>query len=174
MELSKAIRLIRPAAERFSRTGSWVDLGSGTGLFTRALSFLLPPGSTVHAVDTSGDALGQLKPVDHIILSRIQADFLVDVLPLSELDGILMANALHFVPDKTGFITKSREWLVEDGCYIIIEYDTDTPNKWVPYPVSFASLANVFAPAGYKNIIKIGTASSLYQQAGMYAALVER
>lgn len=174
MELTKAIELISPAVNRFKQISSWVDLGSGTGLFTTALAHLLPQGSTVYAVDKNGNALHKLKPFPHVNLRKLEADFMKDVLPLSGLDGILIANALHFVADKNAFISSARQWMNEKGCFILIEYDTDTPNPWVPYPVSFASATKLFEHSGYKTIKKLGTQPSLYQRAGIYAALVER
>jgi len=174
MELTKAIELIRPAAYRFTQISSWADLGSGTGLFTTAMAEVLPPGSTVYAVDKNRNALYDLKPFPRVNLRKLEADFVKDVLPLSGLDGILMANALHFVADRTAFISTARQWLNDEGCFILIEYDTDTPNPWVPYPVSFASATKLFEHSGYKTIKKLGTQPSLYQRAGIYAALLER
>lgn len=174
MELIKAIELIRPAVDRFTQISSWADVGSGRGLFTMALAELLPHGSNIYAIDKNGQALNNLKPFLHVNLRKLEADFMKDVLPLSGLDGILMANALHFVADKTAFISTARRWLNDEGCFILIEYDTDSPNPWVPYPLSFVSATRLFEHSGYKNIKKLGTQTSLYQQAGIYAALVER
>lgn len=174
MELTKAIELISPAVDRFRQISSWADLGSGKGLFTTALAELLPRNSTVYAVDKNAGALHKLKPFPHVNLRKMEADFVKDMLPLSGLDGILMANALHFVADKNAFISTARQWLNEEGCFILIEYDTDNPNPWVPYPVSFASAIKLFEHSGYKTIKKLGTQPSLYQRAGIYAALIER
>lgn len=174
MELIKAIELISPAVDRFGQISTWADLGSGTGLFTTALAELLPKDSTIYAVDKNGSALRKLKPFLNVNLRKLEADFIKDVLPLSGLDGILMANALHFVAKKNAFISTARQWMNDEGCFILIEYDTDTPNPWVPYPVSFASATKLFEHSGYRKIKKLGTQPSLYQRAGIYAALIER
>lgn len=172
MELAKAIELISPAAYRFTEKSSWADLGSGTGLFTRALAQLLQKGSTVYAVDTSLSALNNMKPLPHINLQKLEADFIRETLPLSALDGILMANAFHFVRDKTAFIYKAQRWLKSSGCFLLVEYDTDTPNSWLPFPVSFSSATKLFQQSGFGIISKLGMQPSVYYQAGMYAALI--
>lgn len=174
MELSKAIELIKPAAYRLSGTSSWADLGCGTGLFTKALAQLLQEGSSVYAIDKNRSALNKLKPFGGVSLYKIEADFTHDVLPLSGLNGILMANALHFVADKTAFIRQAQQWLKHEGCFLLIEYDTNTANPWVPFPINFSLASWVFEQSGYATIKKIGVQPSLFNRADIYAALIER
>jgi hypothetical protein len=58
------------------------------------------------------------------------------------------------------------------GRFLIVEYDTDLANPWVPYPVSVVSLERMFASVGYSAIQMLGTRRSIYQRARIYAALV--
>src|SRR5437879_11156020 len=84
------------------RTGEvWADLGSGKGAFTLALADLLGPGAVIHSVDRDERAL---KAQRQAVEARFQdasvqywrADFTGPV-NLPPLDGVLMANSLHFV-----------------------------------------------------------------------------
>lgn len=172
MELSAAIELIKQGLP--SRLVShWADLGAGEGLFTTALANVIGDGSTIHAVDSNAKALKKMEINPKIEFIKIVANFEKDELLLRDLDGILMANALHFVKDKSAFIRKAQSYLKPDGQFIIVEYDTNTPNRWVPYPISFTACQDFFSELGY-SVTKIGEQPSIYNNAGMYAALINK
>jgi ubiquinone/menaquinone biosynthesis C-methylase UbiE len=173
MELKNAIELIKPAEIYSARESKWADLGCGDGLFTTALASLLSDGSVIYAVDTNRRALSKVKPVAGISVEKIEADFIHDPLPLPQLDGILMANSLHFVKDKSAFIQKAQRWLNEKSRMLLIEYDMDKSNPWVPYPISFHSTETLFKSLGYKTIKKLAEQPSLYNRANIYSALIE-
>ena len=169
MKLSDAITLIKRGVPN-AAISSWADLGCGDGLFTTALSNLLHQGSIVYAIDENKNALNKIKPVQGIELKKIMANFETDQLPLTDLDGILMANSLHYIKDKRTFLKRALTWMNNPSSFIIIEYDTEKSNQWVPYPISFASLQKLFSGMGFA-AEKIGEERSKYQRAGMYAAL---
>lgn len=172
MELDVAIELIKHKS--ISRTAKtvWADVGSGSGLFTNALATLLMPGSKIYAVDKDAAALKKFHGPQDVAVERIQADFIQDELNLHNLDGILMANSLHFVQDKVSFLNKMGKYLKAGGSFLIIEYDTDTSNVWVPFPLSYLSLQRVFEKAGYDSIQKIHEVPSRYRRANIYSVLV--
>ncbi|HWJ02472.1 MAG TPA: class I SAM-dependent methyltransferase [Verrucomicrobiae bacterium] len=175
MELSAALRLIRHEQLLAYPSASWADLGCGTGFFTSALAQLLPEGSTVYAVDKSRAALAQVSPPPKgIRIETMIADFTAEDLSLPLLDGILMANSLHYVPEQPAFLARAQKWLKAEGCFLVVEYDTHRANPWVPYPVPYSSLAHLFYPLSYKNIQKLGEHPSHYQPAPIYSALVRR
>src|SRR5207247_6318326 len=58
MDHANHVRLLRDGVPR--EDGTWADLGAGEGAFTLALADLLPPGSTIHAVDRDAGALDEL------------------------------------------------------------------------------------------------------------------
>jgi hypothetical protein len=60
-----------------------------------------------------------------------QADVLRP-LDLWLLDGILMANLLHFVRDQTGLLRRVAAHLCPTGRFLIVEYEQPTPIPWVP------------------------------------------
>lgn len=142
MDLSKAIKLIQhPAAKQKS---IWADVGCGDGLFTNALSNLLIEGSLIYAVDKNKNALNKVEVKNGIALNKVVLNFVNDDLPFSNLSGILMANSFHFIKDKNAFIEKVFKCLNDEGYLLMVEYDTDVPNFWVPYPISFNRLEKFF------------------------------
>jgi len=130
MKHGEATSFIKPAITP-NEVGNWADLGCGNGTFTKALAELLPAGSRITAVDRENQNW-KIPAVDFL-----QADFETDNLHLTTLNGILIANAIHYVADKTSLIKKLEKMFKETPKFLIIEYDTDKPNPWVPYPVSF-------------------------------------
>ena len=169
MQLPEAISLIQKGIDPQSSPQTWADLGAGKGLFSEALLSLLQPASIIHAVDINKRSNPQHNP--SIILH--QANFATDKLPIPALDGILMANSLHYVQDQVACIKQLKTYLRNSGGVIIlVEYDTNKGNEWVPYPVSFARAQKIFGQAGFSKIEKIGERSSIYSNNSMYAALI--
>jgi SAM-dependent methyltransferase len=175
MDLQHAIELIRSDRLITDKASTWADLGCGTGLFTRALAHFLAPGSLIYAVDARKSALSKLEPpTNSVKIEKLKADFVKEELPFQDLDGILMANALHFVRDQEGFVALAGKWLQPNGCFLLVEYNTDKANPWVPYPLSFATLQKLFEALGYGEIEKLGERPSIYHRASIYAALVRK
>lgn len=160
---SEAIDLIRGGLTG-KRPQTWADLGCGSSTFTLALKELLPMGSRLTAVDKARQKL----PV-HFIL----ADFENDELPLSKLNGILMANSLHYIDDKEKLIKKLEGYFLDTPAFLVVEYDTAVANRWVPYPVSFGEIRRLFTALGYESIVKLAMQPSKFG-GGMYAALIKR
>ena len=173
MQLKDAITLIQAADIRTTSASAWADLGCGTGTFTYALAHLLAPQSTIYAVDRTPQ---QLPPAtsNKVELIFHQADFIKDTLSFPPLDGILMANALHYIQDKASLLERLKSYLAPDGMFIIVEYDTVSANQWVPYPVGKASLQNLFAAAGFTNIKALGERPSVYYNRSIYACQFTR
>jgi len=110
-----------------------------------------------------------------VSIMPIQSDFVKDHLNFPALDGILMANSLHYVKDKSGLISKIAKFLQPGGCFLFVEYDTDIPvPNWVPYPASFQSLAKLLAAAGFISAVRIGQRPSRYNRGTLYCALVKK
>jgi SAM-dependent methyltransferase len=134
-------------------TSAWADLGSGTGAFTLALADLLDPAAVIHSVDSDKRALGtqhqemSARFPDRKV-SYIRADF-TRHLGLPPLDGIVMANSLHFQRTKQPVLELVRTYLKPGGCLVLVEYDTDKPNMWVPHPISFGSFLSLAAGCGF-------------------------
>jgi ubiquinone/menaquinone biosynthesis C-methylase UbiE len=173
MELKTALTLINTPQLITDTKQVWADLGAGTGFFTQALARYLQPGSTIIAVDKGRNDLEKIPTPKGMNLQTIKADFTDSDLRLEGLTGILMANSLHYVKDKTAFIKNIERSFAGKGSFLIVEYDTEQANPWVPYPLSFQSLQKLFSAAGYSTIEKISTTPSAYGPRDMYAAWIQ-
>lgn len=123
--------------------GIWADLGSGAGAFTLALADLLGPTGEIYSVDKDA---GALREQERAMLARfpetkaqyLTADF-TQRLELTPLDGVVMANSLHFQRQKNPVLQLVRGYLKPGGRLILVEYNVDRGNMWVPYPLSYST-----------------------------------
>jgi ubiquinone/menaquinone biosynthesis C-methylase UbiE len=174
MELTDAVKLIKNGIPQITEPQNWADIGAGTGMFTHALASLLPPHSIVYALDRDKAALSKISNTAYqVTVEKIAADFVADDLGLKGLNGIVLANAIHFVDQPAPVLKKLKTFLNFAGRLILIEYDMDTPNRWVPYPVSFRSLTKLAARSGFAGAVKIGEHPSIYHRANIYAAVLQ-
>jgi ubiquinone/menaquinone biosynthesis C-methylase UbiE len=171
MKITEATALIRTPLIEWARPQSWCDLGSGSGTFTMALAQLLAPGSTIYAVDLDQRALeripGQRNGVE---IRKTVTDLQSSSLRLPSVDGLLMANVLHFIEEQQVLL---RRLLSVADCFLIVEYERTKPNPWGPYPVGFQKLRQLFTEAGVERVEKLATRPSLFGGT-MYSALAER
>ena len=131
----------------------WLELGAGDGEFTLALADLLGDAGRIIAVDRDRWALAELErrvsvrfPGTH--LRTTIADFTSE-LGGTDLDGILAANSLHFVPDLAPVLSAIREALVPGGRLVLVEYDATDGNPYVPHPIAFARWQVIAPAAGF-------------------------
>jgi ubiquinone/menaquinone biosynthesis C-methylase UbiE len=171
---------LRDAIEMLAESGvdtlgptTWADLGCGTGTFTLALADLLSPASTIHAMDRDGSVLRRIPP-EHkgVSITTHRGDFTNHTWPFANLDGILMANSLHYVNNQTAFIRTCERRMTVPHRFLIVEYDTDESGRWVPHPVPMKKLTSLFTDAGYSSITMLRSRPSVYRRAALYAALV--
>ena len=162
------------------RGGTWADFGAGDGTFTRALAELLGPGSRIYAVDRDAGAVAALerwaeKAAPNVI--PVIADFThpFDLPGLEEptLDGMLLANALHFVRDVEVVLARLAAWVRPGGRVVIVEYDRRAASPWVPYPIPVARLPALAASAGLTPPTITATRPSLFGGT-LYAAAADR
>jgi ubiquinone/menaquinone biosynthesis C-methylase UbiE len=148
MDRSDLIALLRAGVT--TKGGRWADLGAGDGAFTFALAQLLGPGAQITAVDRDSGSLKRLASgADGAPIETVVADF-TRPLNLSGLDGVVMANSLHFVREKAPVLASVRDTLRPGGILILVEYETDKGNPWVPHPFSFATWQGMAAVAGFE------------------------
>ena len=119
--------------EGFDFSGSWADLGCGTGTFTLALASLFKENGIIYAIDKNKSVLNNIPDrYEDVLFKKYQADFMTDQLPFDNVSGIMMANSLHYVKDKHRFIKKLKKHLLKAGCFLIVEYESTLSNPWVP------------------------------------------
>jgi trans-aconitate methyltransferase len=174
MRVEEAAALVAPAVHAV-QGAVWADLGAGGGTFTRALARLLGPPAVVHAVDRDAGAMRALHGAGIVTHVADFADAAAwRALPLPPLDGVLLANALHFVPARGqgAVLARVAERLAPGGRLVVVEYDDRPASRWVPYPVPYARLGAV-VPEGMTAPSRVGERRSAYGGA-MYAAFSAR
>jgi SAM-dependent methyltransferase len=166
------VGLIRAAVEP---GGTWADIGAGQGAFTLALADLLGSGGRLVAVDrdarvlrANADAVDARFPA--LDYTTLRAD-LTGSLDLPELDGLVAANSLHYVPRdrQVAVITALAAHLRAGGRFVVVEYDADRGNPWVPHPFSYGSWERLAEAAGLTATRQIGRVPSRFLDA-IYAA----
>jgi ubiquinone/menaquinone biosynthesis C-methylase UbiE len=164
MDHADHVRLIREGVEGGGST--WADLGSGGGAFTLALADLLGPTGRIVSVDRDAAALsGQARALGQrfpdVAVEPVVADF-TRQLDLPVLDGVVMANSLHFVRDRATVLDLVRGYLGAGGRLVLVEYDSDDGNPWVPYPLSFVTWRTVAADAGFRDTRRLASVPSRF------------
>ena len=182
MKHADAIELIREAVG--GRGGVWADFGAGTGTFTKALSAVLGAGSTVFAVDDDARAVRALRELSMASsggarVIAVNADF---AQPLAfpgvvdgktQLDGMLLANALHFVRDPERVLSRLGEHLRPGGRAIVVEYDRREASRWVPFPIPASRWPRLAQSAGLAEPSITATRPSSYSGV-LYTAVATR
>jgi len=135
---AKAHLLLGPALAA-GAGGVWADLGCGDGIFTFLLCEMLSPGSQVYAVDRDRLALERVAQRKGTLtlasdLTTLHTDF-TRTMRLPALDGILLANSLHFVEEKGPVLAGLVELLKPGGRLVVVEYNTRRGNSAVPHPI---------------------------------------
>lgn len=156
------VRLLRGGVA----AGVWADFGSGTGAFTLALADLLGAGSEIYAIDRDAGALREQARAMQaqfptVTLHTLHADF-TRPLTLPALDGIVAANALHFVHEKAPVIHLLKSYLKPGGRLLVVEYNVDTGNLWVPHPFSFSTWEKLAQQAGFARTQLLATQPSRF------------
>ena len=107
-----------------------------------------------------------------VALEQRVTDITTD-LALPPLDGIVMANALHFQRDREATVRRILAMLRPGGRFVLVEYDADRGNPWVPYPLSFATWQAMATAAGFDEPQLLGRVPSRFLGA-IYSALAIR
>ena len=179
MNTGEAVKLLGAAVPGVA--GAWADLGAGRGTFTRALVDRLGAGSRIYSVDRDASAVAALQRLAEatrgVKVIPVVADFTrpfeLPGVGAQSLDGILLANALHFVRDPEAVLAVLVQLVRPGGRVVIIEYDGRGPNRWVPYPIPQARLPALASAAGLSSFTVTATRRSTY--GGMlYTGVAER
>jgi len=171
MQHADHVRLLRDGVA--TPGGVWADLGAGRGAFTLALADLLGPGAIVYAVDKDR---GALREQEQAMRARFPATtvhyFAADFtqrLDLPPLDGVVMANSLHYQRDKLAVLRLVQGYLRPAGRLLLVEYNADRGNPWVPYPLSYPTWEALASRAGFAQTRLLATTPSSFLRE-IYAA----
>jgi ubiquinone/menaquinone biosynthesis C-methylase UbiE len=171
---AEAVSLIDGAVPR--GTGTWADVGAGDGTFTRALAELLGPDARIYAVDRDPRALASLRrwaAQSGTDVIPVKADFAEPLELPALLDGLLVANALHFVRDAEVVLARLATLVRPGGRVVLVEYDRRAASRWVPYPIAADRLPALTAAAGLSTPTITATRPSAF--GGMlYVAAADR
>jgi SAM-dependent methyltransferase len=176
MDHADHVALLRPAVEP---AGSWADIGAGSGAFTLALADLLGPGGRIVAVDRDARVLRDNAALvtarfPGVTIATRAADF-TEPLELPVLDGLVAANSLHYVArDRQVEVIRSLAgYLRPGGRFVVVEYDADRGNPWVPHPFSYPAWERLAGAAGLTATVRIGRVPSRFLDA-IYSAVSQR
>ncbi|HET9755316.1 MAG TPA: class I SAM-dependent methyltransferase [Candidatus Limnocylindrales bacterium] len=154
----------------------WADIGAGTGAFTLALADLLGDDARIVAVDRDAAALTQnarevATRFPATTLTTLVAD-LQNPLDLPRLDGLLAANSLHFVSRdrQVSVVAALAGHLLPRAPFIVVEYDADRGNPWVPHPFSIGRWRGLASEAGLVDTVEVGRVPSRFL-GSIYAAV---
>jgi len=176
MDHNDHVNLLRPA--NLNQGGIWADFGAGSGAFTLALRELIGLDAVIYGVDKDKSALRELEnshqlrfhTTDNLIL--LPNDFSHPVnLPL--LDGIVMANSLHFFKDREKILRRAGDFLKPKGALLLVEYNVDSGNLWVPHPLSFETFRTLAPRAGFSEPRLLATIPSRFLKE-FYSAIAHR
>jgi ubiquinone/menaquinone biosynthesis C-methylase UbiE len=169
------VQLIETGVGRDSG-GVWADFGAGSGAFTLALRDIAGPDIDLIAIDHDRASLQTLDATMERLfpgtrLRLLEAD-MAGHLTLPPLDGIVAANAIHFVPsqDQTALLRRWRAYLKPEGRLVVVEYDTDSGNRWAPYPMSYNAFRETARAAGFTDPALLGSRPSRWLRR-IYSAL---
>lgn len=154
--------------------GVWADFGSGSGAFTLALADLIGPTGVIYSIERDRSALAQqersmLTQFPKTIVRYRPTDFSRPI-DLPALDGIVMANSLHFHRSPQPIVQLLKSYLQPRGRFIIVEYNSEQGNGAVPYPVPFLQWKALAARCGFTHTRLLLTRPSRFLKE-IYSAL---
>jgi len=169
---SDAIEFLKSAIYQTDKPQVWMDLGCGSGTFTKALAHLLPPNSLILAVDSEKQSINA-EHKNGIEIKFVQQDFTEKLQVKEHPDVILIANALHYVRNQQEFLQGLIKRYPDLRSIVIIEYDTEIPNQWVPFPITYIALRSLSEKLMAKRISRTGERKSVYNNNKMYIARLD-
>jgi hypothetical protein len=107
-------------------------------------------------------------------LEQQEADFTGE-LRLPDLGGLVAANSLHFVASERQLevLAALAGHLRPGGRFVVVEYDAERGNPWVPHPISFERWRGLAEDAGLVRIRLTGRVPSRFL-GSIYSAVAER
>ncbi len=127
-----------------------------------ALRELIGLDATIYAVDKDRSSLRELENSHRARFNtipnpsiKLRASLILlpndfsRPLDIPPLDGIVMGNSLHFFKDKENILRHVGGFLKPNGALLLVEYNVDSGNFWVPHPLSFETYRALAPHAGF-------------------------
>ncbi len=136
--------------------GVWIDAGCGHGTFSFPLATL---ASQVIALDKNKNNLTYLesKITTETNIITQHFDFIQPSWYKHLVNGIFFGFSLHYSPSHSIVLKHAYNQLKQGGKLVIIEYSSDIPVSWVPYPLPFKKLKIILKTLSYNEIQVIET-----------------
>jgi ubiquinone/menaquinone biosynthesis C-methylase UbiE len=153
MEHRDHVDLIRKGVPQAG--GIWADFGSGDGAFTLALREVAGPEVEIYSIDKDERRLRDQEGLFRSMFPGsnvhfVRADF-TRALDLPPVDGMVMANSLHYSRDKEKVLRHAVTYLKPGGSFVLVEYNVDSGNMWVPHPLSIGTFQRLAPKVGLAN-----------------------
>jgi len=139
----------------FKPHSRWVEFGAGYGTYIIALHAFLDNGWVV-ALELEQKRVDFLK---ELVMTQglsnvfiIRGDFYDSSLQTCSIDGVLLANALHFSSNPQEILAEVCRILRDCGVLIVVEYTTSSPLPWIPYPLPKQKLIQLLNANSFKDI----------------------
>ena len=144
-------------------------------MFTRALMHVLSSESHIIAVDNDPAAFAELERLaaGSVKVTARRADFTVGFSVELPLDGMLLANSLHFVQEHGTLLARLVTLLRPGGRVVLVEYDRRAASRWVPYPIGIKDLPALANAAALHKFTVVESRPSNYEGI-IYAAVASR
>lgn len=150
----------------------WADLGAGSGTFTRVLAEQVGQVGQVHAIDRHKGSLEQQALLKGDLPIALHHQDFSNGLHLQNLDGILLANSLHYIRRQQYVLGKHLKLLKPMGKLIVLEYDRRLANPWIPFPVSREKLTELAKALKLPEPIVVNEKASRYGNGTLYLAVM--
>ncbi len=146
--------------------GAWADFGSGTGAFTLALAELIGPSGVLHSIERDEYAVRQQQRAFHDRFPDRHvhyhvADFTRPI-DLPTLDGLVIANALHFYRQPQPIVQALKAYLKPGGQFMVVEYNVEQGNTAVPYPIAYERWSELAKAASFTQTRLLATRPSRF------------
>jgi len=120
----------------------------------------------IHSIEQDRSALAQQERslrerFPNAIVHYYPADFTRPI-DLPPLDGIVMANSLHFHRAKEPIVQLLKSYLYSQGYFILVEYNIEQGNSAVPYPISYRQWEDLAQRSGFAHTQLLKTRPSRF------------
>lgn len=132
------------------------DIGSGSGLFTRAMARAVTPGGKVYAVDIDKDLLAHVAKVAEkegiANITTVLAPEDSSSLPSGSLDVALICDTLHHIARRQVYLSNLKPCFKPGGRLVIIDFSDGWPAGHESMRFGISELEGWTRAAGYQKV----------------------